>query len=151
MGMKRSNAQKFVKFNSHNYKLSNDAPHAYYSASKNKIRILGALLRAIRGQYIRGQYRPIRAIEDQKGSNTQKLVKFKSPNDKLSNDTPHDYGTLKYKIPVFKGYKGSIRGQYHHFRGFKVQNNVFIKIKQIKRKLKNSSCHSNSNNHVISI
>jgi hypothetical protein len=33
-----------------------------------------------------------------------------SPNDELSNDTPYDYGTLKYKIPVFKGYKGPYRG-----------------------------------------
>jgi len=41
------------------------------------------------------------SIRDQEGSNAQKLVKFKSPNDKLSNDTPHDYGTLKYKITVF--------------------------------------------------
>jgi hypothetical protein len=28
------------------------------------------------------------------------------PNDKLSNDTPHDYGTLKYKITVLRGFKG---------------------------------------------
>ena len=44
------------------------------------------------------------------GGNDQKLVQSNSPNDELSNDTPHDYGTLKYKIPVFKGYKGPYRG-----------------------------------------
>ena len=33
-------------------------------------------------------------------------VMFNSPNDKLSNDTPHDYGTLKYKITVLRGFKG---------------------------------------------
>ena len=46
---------------------------------------------------------------DQEGSNAQKLVQFNSPNSKLSNDTPHAYGTCKYKLPVFNGYKGSIR------------------------------------------
>ena len=42
------------------------------------------------------------------GGNDQKLVQSNSPTDKLSNDTPYDYGTLKYKIPVFKGYKGPL-------------------------------------------
>ena len=38
--------------------------------------------------------------------NAQNMVALNSPNDKLSNDTPHDYGTLKYKIAVLRGFKG---------------------------------------------
>ena len=40
------------------------------------------------------------------------MVPFNSPNDKLSNDTPHDYGTLKYKSAVLRGFKGVVKGFY---------------------------------------
>jgi hypothetical protein len=36
------------------------------------------------------------------GGNDQKLVQSNSPNDELSNDTPHDYGTRKNKIRGFR-------------------------------------------------
>ena len=62
---------------------------------------------------------------DQKGPNAQKLLKFNSPNDKLSNDTPHEYGTLKYKIPVFKGYKGPIRAPVGDQKGSNAQKLYF--------------------------
>ena len=41
------------------------------------------------------------------------MVASNAHTDKLSNDTPHDYGTLKYKITVLRGFRGLIRG----FRG----------------------------------
>ena len=38
------------------------------------------------------------------------MVASNADTDKLSNGTPHDYGTLKYKIEVLRGFRGFIRG-----------------------------------------
>ena len=42
----------------------------------------------------------------QEAWNAQNTVAFNSPNDKLSNVTPYEYGIWTYKISVFEGFLG---------------------------------------------
>ena len=81
------------------------------SNSKIKIRVFLSLLTPVsRNGHVVLQITVLRGFKgvlgDQAGSNAQNMVALNSPNDKLSNDTPHDYGTLKYKIAVLRGFKG---------------------------------------------
>merc|ERR1712034_172490 len=71
-----------------------------------------------------------------------KIIFFNSPTDKLSNDDPHDYGTLKYKIPAFKGYKGSIRAPVGDQNGPKCPKLFFFNSRTDK--LSNDAPHAYS-------
>jgi hypothetical protein len=63
------------------------------------------------------------------------MVPFNSPNDKRSNDTPHDYGTLKYKITVLRGFKGVLGDQ----EGSNAQN--MVALNSPNDKLSNDTPH----------